>query len=215
MYSIFKNLRWLFFLIIFFQSILLSAQTNIVQTSIGAKLGLSDAKQNIKPAPKTLSAGWKTGIYIGIPIELLFSKKFAIQIEPSFIQKGSYYYKNEIHYNKLTTINYFELPIYLKLIMGNKIKFNLIAGPSASIATGGETRESWSLQTQPVYFSKDSYSRFDFNINAGAGIKMPVKKKSIIIDIRYFHGLFDISNEKTNTTKIKNRGLIATAGVMF
>lgn len=200
----------LLFSIVFFQSTILLAQS---KTSIGAKLGLNYSKQYIYSNQIASPVLSKIGIYVGVPIELKFSKLFAFQIEPSFIQKGYKYFYGSRSYS-VANINYLELPIFLKLLIGEKIQFNIVAGSSAAVAIGGGIKTP-SSPTQLLDFKNGNYNRYDFCLQTGTGLKIPVKKRAIIIDIRYCYGLYDISKENSNTTKVNNRGLVATTGVMF
>lgn len=204
-YKLFLNSFWI--LIFLVSNGIAVGQT---ETKVGVKLGFNLAKQYLSPDPQYALTLTKAGIYIGIPIEIPLSKLFAVQIEPSFISKGLLYAVNPGYYSSVS-INYFEVPVFLKFNKGDNFQFNIIAGPSAAVAVGGKINQP--VTSQLINFDNGNYSRYDVCLNAGAGIKIPLKKKFIIIDTRYSYGVYNISAK--STAKIMNRGIIITLGLLF
>lgn len=205
-YKLFLNIFWIFIFLII--NVIANSQTEI---RVGVKSGFNSAKQYTSPDPKFASTMPKVGFYIGVPIEIKFAKLFAFQIEPSYIQKG-FIYSYVVGYNTSISFNYFELPLFLKLVKGEKVQFNIIAGPSAAVAVGGIYRPPFQ-SAQLISFPNRYYNRYDIGLNAGGGIKFSVGKKFMIIDMRYSYGLYDISIK--NSTKILNKGFITTVGLLF
>ncbi len=181
------------------------------EKNVGVKVGLSDANQYFSPDPG-FSTYQKIGLYLGVPVQVHFSEMIAVQLEPSFIQKGMYYSYFRTNLGRVT-MNYLELPVFLKLIVGKKFKFNVVAGPSAAVAIGGSSTSPLGIKGLLNY--KNDYDRYDFGVNAGAGIQFPIKNKFMTIDIRYGYGLSDIASKERKNTTITNRTILLTVGFNY
>ncbi len=78
------------------------------------------------------------------------------------------------------------------------------AGPSIAYNLSG--KRTIDDQSTKLLFtnSKTSFKRFDAGIQMGGGFEFPFKEKRIALDLRYSHGLTNISYEK----EIHNRALM-------
>lgn len=184
------------------------------QNAWGIRAGTNLAK--IRSSDKDLLEGNKTsaGILVSVPLEFGIARKFAIQVEPSFIQKG---FKNSLsetnNSNTYTskmrmTTNYLELPVLAKFKFGSsKMAFNALLGPSLGYAASGRIKSTYTINgkttdaNEKLKFGKDEYPRIDFALNGGIGIGFG----AFGFDVRYAWGLKNIFED--NGFKIYNNGL--------
>ena len=163
-----------------------------------------------------------------MPIKL--TDNVAIQPELMWIQKGGKFDYTINSNNKLVvsrTYNYFEVPLSLKLSLGNTsggLGIYVLGGPYAGLALNGKTKRETtiggvtSVAESTVDYSSDSNQekRLDWGANIGAGVTFG----KIYIDARYNLGINnllddDASNTNDNKPYQRNRGLGLTVGLMF
>ena len=133
------------------------------------------------------------------------TKHFSLVSELYFIRKGGKLKSN----NPLTGnasifhLNALELPVLARVHLG---RFYVNAGPSITYTMSGNRKKDG--KSTKILFDKSSgaFRRFDAAIQVGGGFEFPVKQKRIAIDIRYVHGLTDITHEK----EMYNRALMVS-----
>ncbi|MBB6501342.1 porin family protein [Pedobacter cryoconitis] len=156
------------------------------------KAGLSFSKQAISnmDGEKT-----KVGFTAGLGANFRIAKSaFSIQPELNYVSAGTKIKNVSTSYN----LNYLELPVLAKYSFG-PVYVN--AGPSVGMALGGMKKmES---------FYQASVQRFNFGIQMGGGVAIPVGKGSVLIDARYALGLTDVNKGPATA---KNRGFVTTIG---
>lgn len=204
-------------IIVLFQSAA-SAQTTI---SIGVKGGAGFSKwvyEKPSEAKQYISVG-------AIPLEIMCGEHWGVQTELMYIQKKdvvkSRYstgltgfndpeenvYLSEVRYN------YAELPVMLKYVRGEKLKFLFVAGAVFAYALNGKYEYSSNLFnfTQMGKVNLLGLKRFMAGLTAGAGIKIPVGNIFITGDLRYSFGLTNLAT----SGKTHLRDMTATAGLLF
>jgi Outer membrane protein beta-barrel domain len=205
---------------------------------IGLRAGMTVATYK-SDLSNTLITSMENRVFatLGIPIEINFSNRYALQIECNFNQKG---YKanagftgNQIFFlsEKKLVVNWLDLPILFKVKFQkpNSAQFGLFLGPSISYAVNGKydysavsslgnTINSGST-TFPLTF--DNHARYDVSLNGGGEINY----KNFFLDLRYQLGFLtmvkepftnDTRNVTTDTPKsAKNQAISLTFGYHF
>ncbi|MFN8345963.1 MAG: porin family protein [Spirosomataceae bacterium] len=143
------------------------------------------------------------GLQAGVSVQLGITQRFSLVSELYFMRKGGKLNEN----NPLTSgaynlrLNTLELPVLARLHMG---KFYVNAGPSIAFNLGGkytlgEVSDKVSFDNSP-----QGFKRFEAGVQVGGGIAFPFRQKRIALDVRYNHGLTNISSHK----EMYNRGLM-------
>jgi hypothetical protein len=164
----------------------------------------------------------KLGVVVGVAVELPISKRIAFQPEILFHQKG---WVKKIEKNDRTetySLNYFELPLMLKLKLS---VFHFNAGPFVSYGYDGTYKYKETVlgkannenggirfgKTPKEVTSGDIYldNNFDYGIQAGFGFTL-IKKMTF--DIRYSLSYNDIYANHPGDHTSRNKGFQLTIG---
>jgi Outer membrane protein beta-barrel domain len=204
---------------------------------IGLRAGMTVATYKSE-IDNTLITSMENRVFatIGVPIEINFSNRFALQTELNFSQKG--YKANSGFTNsqifslseKKLLVNWLDLPILFKVKFqrANLARFGLFLGPSISYAFNGKyvysavsnfggTINSGST-TFPLTF--DNHARYDVGINAGGEMHY----QNFVFDLRYQLGFITMIKDPfpdriatiTDTPKLaKNQTISLTIGYHF
>ncbi|MFN0200038.1 MAG: porin family protein [Bacteroidia bacterium] len=216
---------------------LLTTNFAFSQISVGFRGGVNFANISVKEAGSyTLNA--KTGATFGIPIEVRFSRYFAVQPEINWTQKGYNFEDNYEEYDptygytfdyilkQTVRYNYLEVPVLFKTKLGTDVfKFNFLLGPSVGYAIGGKSAfehyrvnvdgSKSLLESASARFSDIAkfLNRTDLSWNTGAGISFQGAKTSFFLEARHQLGLNDFA--KSNQVVNKHRNFQIAAGLMF
>jgi hypothetical protein len=174
------------------------------QTMIGIKGGLnlsSSYNFSVDSLKKQFDPNNIKGYLFSIPIEIPIGKRWAIQTEIGFLQKG---YKSYQSISSGTSTlkkeleqlrNYADVPFMLKYHRKlGPITFYGNAGPSFSYAMGGkqsttETQNGNTVTTAGTVNFTDASGRWDYGINYGGGITVNIGIGKIALDGRFMDGL--------------------------
>ena len=222
------------------------AQTTFGQVGIGIKGGLnlsgiSGADDQLKNQGNSETADVnKPGFHGGLVFKFGITEKFAIQPEVLFSQKGGKTtFKNTYVSNtgtvtaeghNITSYNYLEVPILLKLTLGDgDFKYFINAGPSLGYLVGGQTKykvtgveetsKDINLEEETIGTYKVRNNRFDVGVAAGLGVSLDAGPGSVFLEARYVAGFSDIrkvtSGTEPNHVKTMNRNTMISLGYMF
>jgi hypothetical protein len=170
---------------------------------------------------------------IGVPLEINFSRHFALQGELNFIQKG-YSYKFETASGSgflnvrdgTFLVNWLEIPILakVKLGAGKEVKLSFFFGPSVGYGLSGESKSTTTNQDSgittsissriPLDFNKDGHSRVDVGLNLGTELDFG----AFYLDARYQLGVTNLTSQTTffgSKQTAKSRGFAVTVGYRF
>ena len=135
------------------------------------------------------------GLQAGVSFQAGVTRYFSLVSELYYIRKGGSLKVN----NALTTeasrlrIHAIELPVLARLHLGN---FYINAGPSVSYNLSG----SWKIKDQSTKLSFDNsingFKRIEPGAQVGGGWEFPFKQKRIALDVRYSHGLTNLSHSE-------------------
>lgn len=204
----------------------ISAQTHLL---IGARAGLNVATYKFDQNTTPTSGGSSTNnnallLTVGVPLEINFDQRFALQVELNFIQKG-FLSKFELTTQGMAfkgdnavIINWLEMPILAKARFGKKagVGGGLFFGPSIGYGLSGKNKGSFvttqngtsttTTNEQKVDFKQDDHSRLDIGLNLGGEINY----WGLFLDARYQFGLTNMAIDAD--IKVQTRGLALTLG---
>ena len=158
------------------------------------------------------------GRLYGITLVYHLNKVFAIKTDIDFENKG-WTVKNFGVVENLATgiseivdvtqnLNYFDIPAFLHIGFGNKLKFDLNFGPYVAFLMDNKTTitdgDGTVLSENAVALGVlPEYSATDFGITYGAGIDLALGKRvSFGFDVLYEQGLKDITADGLRNTSI-------------
>ncbi len=147
----------------------------------------------------------KPGLHVGIFGNTVLKNNFLLQAEINYDQKGSKSDNYETHYDYIT------VPVLLKYSIGKSdktaLRFNVNMGPYAAYAIKAEAESNG--QTLDMM---DNTEEFEFGGILGLGMKYPVGKNNITLDLRL--GL-SFTEYDTNDTGLNNKYIGASIGYEF
>jgi len=194
-------------------------------TSIGLRTGVSSFTLHNDEIND--DAKYTMGLNLAIPFEYTLSPVFSIQPELHFIQKGVQFEElvDGQDYEFAVKTDYLELPVLLKANFGEgKFKYYAFVAPSLGFATNRFTVEKTGdadKVKEDINFIDEEVAksqRWEFSASGGAGVSMQAGIGSIVLDVRYSHGLTDNTKFKTDKPddweKTSNRGCTLSVGYM-
>jgi hypothetical protein len=141
------------------------------------------------------------------------------------------------NFKSITVLNYLEIPILAKLLLGNKLKYYLCFGPHIAFLLNAKTKTSGSsllyldeAGTTPLTESGNALPPISFNnttniqesikkINAGVqggiGIEYPFGPGNIVIDGRAIIGMVNIQAHPETDGKNKTGSLALSIGYLI
>jgi hypothetical protein len=135
------------------------------------------------------------GVQVGVSCQRAYSRTFSTVTELYFIMKGGQLKENNPLTDQESIIRLYtiEMPVMARVKLG---QFNLIAGPSIAYTFHG-TQKSNGLRDD-LSFNNEAggIKHWDAGIQVGGGYSFVVNQKRVSLDIRYCHGLTNISYDK-------------------
>lgn len=211
-----------------------TVSTNNLQAQASIRGGINIASMSANATEKNYKDYENqsiVGFQVALALPIKISENVAIQPELVFIQKGgkSQYITDENNkYITTFTSNYIEVPVSLKLGLGNTsgdgIGFYVLGGPYVGIALNGKYKNELTVlgitssSTKTVDYSNDTNQekRIDWGVNLGAGLSLG----KMYLEGRYNLGINnllddDANNSNSNAPYRRNRGIGLTVGVHF
>ncbi len=135
------------------------------------------------------------GPQVGLSFQAGITSRFSIVSQLYFVMKGGKLDSNNPLTGDKSSLRLYtlETPLLARFHFGS---FYVDAGPAIAYNLCG-TRKMSSTTTS-VSFSKtgnSSFKRLDTGLQLGAGYMFRIKQKKLALDIRYTHGLRNISND--------------------
>lgn len=158
-----------------------------------------------------------SGIAAGFEFDFWLSDMFAIAPHLLYIERGGdrrYTDFGGTDDQTISSVNYFEIPIYAKFQIGSRsFRPYVFAGPAVGLlVSGGE--KSYKLGTQTGVRGKESFRSSDFYANVGFGISYRLDDEiEAILDGTYSLGLSDVISDEY--VKAKSVNIRMMAGMLF
>jgi hypothetical protein len=175
----------------------LDLMVNVTSTNINygdQNSALSDYKKSNK------------GIQAGASIQAGLTPAFSLVSELYYLRKGGTLKAGNslTHQESSLRLNTIELPVLARFHAG---RFYMNAGPSIAYNFSGNNKID-GLSTDLSFKNTEAgFKRLEAGVQMGGGVEFPFKQKRIALDIRYSHGLTNISFDK----ELYNRGLMVSA----
>ncbi len=177
--------------------LLLPTRSGLAQELVtaGPKAGLNLSSLAGKDADNaTVAPRFMGGLFLSVKP----SRRFGIQAEVNYQQKGA-----KVRTGILTTtqlqLSYLEVPVMARFVYfgrGKTLPY-LSTGPSFNVLLNARNP---SLREPAV---TQQYERFDLGWAAGGGLEIDLENKWWIIDLRYTHGLLNLSSQ-ANPPAVRN-----------
>jgi hypothetical protein len=193
----------------------LSATIKIEQ--VGIKTGVNAASFKLNVTDPELESQSKYGFRIGGFINLSLSKRFSIQPEVYYSQKGEKIVINDFFKDTTTfKFDYLEIPLLFKFafISSEKLISSIYLGPYVGFKLRGVSITSHQKveKTDKI----EELSSTDYGLTVGGDLTFDLGKYNLILDYHYSLGLQNITNEENGRNlKIKNRVLSLGLGLSF
>ncbi len=203
------------------------------QISIGVRAGANLANVSLSDTSDLDIGDPKTsiGAILGAVLELGITEKLAIQVEPSFIQKG-WRIKEELDLlgqsfkiDGKYTFNYIDVPILAKLrFNGANTGLYAFAGPTFGYMSSGKYKVTTEVAGQKEteeeklnFDEEEGINRFDVGAALGAGFQLNLGGGRLFFDARYNLGLSNIADEDEieEDFSIRNKGIGLSVGYLY
>lgn len=179
------------------------AQENV---SIGPMVGLSVANLRGDIA----NNDWKTGATIGGFYNYSSNSGLGFSGQLLYTQMGA---QIENKTNEIR-LNYIQVPLLLTYFLGRRgesIRPKLFIGPNVNFLAAAKDKNGVSINGES---SNSTYRPFDLGLTAGIGLNARIQEKVWLnADVRYGHGLLDITRSDANSRFNQNIGI--NLGVSF
>ncbi len=225
------------------------------QVFIGGKAGISlpDLKGNNEQSKEyTSTVGVNGGLFVNFPLTSSLSLQPELNFSPQGGQRkgmqsvpadnisditlpaGVILYAN---FKNITILNYLEIPLVAKLVLGNRIKYYICAGPQVDFLVEAKTKTSGNsllyfdqAGTMPlaqngeplpaVSFDKttnikESIKKVNAGFQGGAGIQYPAGPGIIFLEARAIVGCINIQTHPETDGRNKTGALAISAGYMI
>ena len=202
-------------------------QTN----QIGLVAGLNLGNVDISPSPgDEVDLGYRTGFAFGGCLYFAFSPTFGLQVEPTYMQKGSKVTIKEDNDRLEGTLkaNYIDIPALLKISLsqGNTQPY-VMAGVDVAIKLGDanlvydkiviDGMDVTSLVPENEREEELPTKSTDFGVNFGAGIQFPIGNNQLFVEGQYNIGLVNVADEPgdDDVVEVKTKGIQIKVGILF
>jgi hypothetical protein len=168
--------------------------------AVGTNLHYGDANSSLADYKKPAA-----GITIGATCQAGLSKRLSLVSELYFIMKGGKLQEDNPLTDAASVLRMyaFELPVLARLHLG---RLHLNAGPSVSYNVHGTQKTDDVLTDLSFQDKPGGYKRFEAGFQVGGGFSFNGKQKTAHLDIRYCHGLTNMSRD----AEIYNRSVLVS-----
>ena len=167
---------------------------------------------------------------IGGILGLRLNRNISLQTEPSYLKKGGLLKIAEINSNVNIILSTLEIPLLLKIGFGNRIQPYLITGPTLGYNFTAQSELDYEMLNINVDMM-NVIKRFDFGIDWGGGVSIPLGTASFFLEVRYNFGITNLVKEGVmefglgdteliefpfdKNDKFKNKGLKLMTGIII
>lgn len=193
--------------LVFIGCLLLICSTLSAQSTVGIRVGVINANQQIHFDDSKAELASKLGVDIALVAEVPVCF-FTLNPEIHWLQKGGKISDLQGPFGEASrTFNYLEIPLLVRLNFGKVLGFSFFGGPSFGYLLNGTDKDQDGSTTD---IDLDFYKRTEFGAHLGVGLSIgPIR-----FDIRYILGLTNIF-DKASAIEITNTSLGAGVTLIF
>lgn len=146
------------------------------------------------------------GVQAGASFQAGITSRVSLLSELYFMTKGGQVNAvNSFSDNKEDLRFYtLEVPVLARLHLG---KFHVNAGPSLAYNLSGKRKAEGSSTSLSFNNSNEGFKRLDAGVQFGGGYQFKIKQKTLVLDVRYAHGLTNISRSQEMYNRYLNISL--------
>jgi len=186
------------------------------QLTAGFFTGLNFAKLS-GDIPESAEYQNKIGINIGAIFDINFSNTTILSIQPSYSQEGTRFFYSKPNLDEPIDsfslgLDYFSVPVIFKILTTKK-RFYGIAGIETGYFLGS------SLIIKDVESELNvAIAQWNIALHFGVGIRMPVGKPRLCLELRYTQGLLNLTDQAISNSlipRVKTSGVKLLLGIEF
>lgn len=196
-----------------FLGLMIFCSVSMGQTKIGIFAGLNRSKLS-GDAPADAVYKNLTGGNLGALLDVKLGKSVYLSFQPSYSQEGS-----KVTYNVKGVrepvdsikihLNYFSLPILLKITSTNE-RFYALAGIETALLISN------SVTTENTEEEFSDLAQWNVAAHFGAGINIPLGVPNMFVELRYSQGLINLTDEPLSEDiipRVKTSGFKLLCGI--
>lgn len=170
--------------------------------------------------PPNASYGSHVGYGFGATFDYHFTQDIVLNLQPMYTDKSAVLqFDVNYQYDKFDSIkvniNYFEIPISVKVIADNQITY-VTAGLNISYPLNASIKN---LRTEEVSDLKTDLNKLSVGANFGVGIQFHIGAPLMFIEARYSQSLTNLTDRELSEDiiddKIKSNSWFLFAGLLF
>ena len=197
-------------LILLVSAILLSFFVTHAQFGWGVKGGLTMARINLD-LQNNLSSDVHYGAHGGV-FCMIGKGLLSFQPEVMFIQKGVHVNDSKSDDYAQATLNYMNIPLLARASIGLKaVELYFHFGGYGAYLLSSKRKISTSEDLNGHSYEVDDFNDYDAGVIIGGGLKV----LSLIVELRYGHGLINVSNNTDRYGESKNSHVNVSLGMQF
>ncbi len=177
------------------------------QISIGPRLGMQGASQNLPSPFSVMFPGFQGGVSTMISL----GDDLVLQPDIMYSQRGfKLCYCDDF---QILRLNFVEVPVSMRYMFGmGNMRFFVQGGFYGAFAMGGQFIEEYNgEETREDYdFEGTGTNKLDLGLVGGGGVQYRTTAGVIVLDLRWNQGMSDLSSTfmpETNQTKVTNQSL--------
>jgi hypothetical protein len=146
------------------------------------------------------------GLQAGASFQAGITSRVSLLSEFYFLTKGGQLQADNALTSTETTLRFYtlELPVLARVHFG---KFHINAGPSLAYNLSGKMKIEGSSTRVAFNHSSEGFRRLDAGMQFGGGYRFKIKQKDLALDIRYSHGLTNLSRSHDISNRYVNISL--------
>ena len=135
------------------------------------------------------------GLQAGASFQAGISSRVSLLSEFYYMRKGGQIKADYSQTGSTTTLRFhtLEVPVLARFHFG---KFHVNAGPSVAYNLSGKIKTEGTSTSLAFNKTSDGFRRFDAGLQFGGGYQFKIKQKDFVLDIRYSHGLTNLSRSQ-------------------
>lgn len=146
------------------------------------------------------------GLQAGLSFQAGITSHLSLLSELYFMTKGGQINAASSSTGSKTDLRFYtlEVPVLARFHFG---KFHVNAGPSLAYNLSGKSKMEGSSTSLSFDRSREGFRRLDAGVQLGGGYQFNIKRKTLVLDVRYSRGLTNISRSQDMSHRFLNISL--------